>query len=194
VDNAVAHGEDRDQVQSFIDTIFKIPATVPPTKLEVDQAAALQKVKDLQAAIDSMHGRSVDLGVNLPSWVFTGHLPSTLLGVVPQANGGTVPKAAGGMTVTGPGGPKADRVPMLLSPGEEVTQWPQAELFRPLLKAINRGDRSRIAELAGSSRAGSTVVHKTVTNQISVPAVETQEPRVYAQIVGREIGRRLALA
>jgi hypothetical protein len=40
IDNAVAHGVDRDAVTKYVDSILAIPKTVPPTKLDVDAAEA----------------------------------------------------------------------------------------------------------------------------------------------------------
>lgn len=48
IDNAVAHGHDRKAVTDYINSIFKIPKKVPPTKLEVDKAAADAKLVALQ--------------------------------------------------------------------------------------------------------------------------------------------------
>ena len=47
-------------------------------------------------------------------------------------------KLASGGIVVGPGGPKDDRVPTLLSNGESVINARSTELFRPLLSTINQ--------------------------------------------------------
>lgn len=54
---------------------------------------------------------------------------------------GGVPKADGGW-VSGPGGPRDDRIPHMLSNGEFVVQASKATQFGPLLEAINGGQVS----------------------------------------------------
>lgn len=51
IDNAVAHGVDRKAVTEYVDSLFKIPKEVPPTKLDVDKAAADKKIADAEAAL-----------------------------------------------------------------------------------------------------------------------------------------------
>lgn len=63
IDNAVAHGVDRKAVTDYIDRLLKIPKTVPPTKLQIDTAAALAKKKALQAAINALTGKTVTLTI-----------------------------------------------------------------------------------------------------------------------------------
>lgn len=59
IDNAVAHGVDRDAVTQYIDKILQIPASVPPTKVEIDDAAAKAELAVLQVAIDRLHGTTI---------------------------------------------------------------------------------------------------------------------------------------
>lgn len=61
------------------------------------------------------------------------------------ANGGEVGSYAYGGFVSGPGGPKEDRIPAMLSAGEFVINAKSTKQFLPLLKRINDGDFSRLA-------------------------------------------------
>ena len=54
IDNAVAHGVDRAAVTAYIDSVLKIPKSVPPTKLDVDKAAAEVKIAVFQKGIDAI--------------------------------------------------------------------------------------------------------------------------------------------
>lgn len=55
------------------------------------------------------------------------------------ADGGQVPGFAYGGFVSGPGGPRQDRVPAMLSAGEFVVNAKATRAFLPLLKRINEG-------------------------------------------------------
>jgi len=54
IDNAVAHGVDRKAVTAYIDKLFKIPKTIPPTKLDADTKAANSKIAATQKASDKV--------------------------------------------------------------------------------------------------------------------------------------------
>lgn len=60
-------------------------------------------------------------------------------GHVGFANGGPVRRYASGGFVSGPGGPKADKIPAMLSNGEYVINAAATKKFGPLLAAINQG-------------------------------------------------------
>lgn len=47
IENAVAHGVSRDAVAAFIDKVFQIPASVPPTRVDADTSAAEAKLATL---------------------------------------------------------------------------------------------------------------------------------------------------
>lgn len=55
------------------------------------------------------------------------------------SGGGMIPGFASGGMVRGPGGPKADKVPAMLSAGEFVINAASTRKFLPLIKAINAG-------------------------------------------------------
>lgn len=131
IDNAVAHGEDRKQVEAFVDAIFKIPSSIPATKIEVEAAAALALLLRLKSLLDNLR-KPVSISV-------TG---------APTIGKGTQAFAGGG-TVQGEGGPKDDKVWVRASPGEEFVQEPQASKYRSLLKAINSDNLAGFALPAG---------------------------------------------
>jgi hypothetical protein len=126
INNAVAHGEDKDAVTRYIDSLLKIPAKIPPTKLEVDDAAAKAEIaafnhlvagitsqKSVQITTDYVNNH-VDTGIPNTTNVAAGHKGARF-----QAAGGSVASylASGGF----PGGPRGtDTVPTWLTPGEFV--------------------------------------------------------------------------
>ena len=101
IDNAVAHGVDRAAVTAYIDSILSIPKKVPPTKLDVDAAAALEKIRYLKAQIDGVHGKAVQLIVQTveagygPSGMTRKQAAGGLVTDYAQAAGGTLPLPAG---------------------------------------------------------------------------------------------------
>jgi hypothetical protein len=135
-DNAVAHGENRDEVHKYLDELFKIPDKIPPTKIEVDAADALAKVKELQDWLSHLHAAPVHIAVG------PGGSGGQVSG---KANGGTVGQLADGGTsgtVIGPGNASSDTAGLYrLANTEEVisNQFGQADRNRVLLKQINAG-------------------------------------------------------
>jgi hypothetical protein len=129
IKNAIAHGEDAGQVQAFIDKLFQIPATIPPTKLEVDAA---QASADL-AAYQFKLGQIPPL---LRTVMTVDQVMGTGVGVL------KLPGSSDGSTVGGSGSSGVDSVPMMLAPREEIisNKKGQADKYRPLLKAINAGN------------------------------------------------------
>lgn len=59
IDNAVAHGVDRKAVTAYVDSILKIPKSVPPTKLDIDSKAALTKLAAFKAALAGLKNKTV---------------------------------------------------------------------------------------------------------------------------------------
>lgn len=131
------------------------------------------------------------------------------------ADGGEVIQRAGGGPVFGPGGPRDDVIPALLSNGEFVINAASTARYRPLIEAINDGRLPRFADgglvaptswvprlpsIAAAQAAlrpagGATIVHHhhwTVNAQGSVLASDLlQEMRTMSQaaVIG---GARLA--
>lgn len=151
IDNAVAHGEDRAQVQQYVDTLFKIPASIPPTKIEVDTAAAM-------AALDAFKAKYKSLGdtINLTATGGAG-LGSGLMKAPGHADGGTV---------AGPGTSTSDSILTRLSVGEEVIRTASASQARPFLKAFNANPGAALSSVAsmGAATASGTVM-VSITNK-----------------------------
>lgn len=97
---------------------------------------ALEKIGDklLDSAFDSLFGTS---GTN--NWF------SKLWSSIGLKDGGPV-KLAGGGSVRGPGGPRDDKIPAMLSDGEYVVNAAATKKNRALLEAINNGRVLRRAD------------------------------------------------
>ena len=136
IDNATAHGVDKDAVTAYVDNLLTIPATVPPTKLDVESADAQAKVFNFQQAISAIpRSLAVTITANTAS-----NLASTYLS--------QVPKHAGGGLLLGPGtgtsdsilGVNANGVPITrVSTGEYVVNAAATARNRAELDAINSG-------------------------------------------------------
>jgi hypothetical protein len=100
IDNAVAHGVDRKAVTAYVDSIFKIPKTVPPTKLDVDK-------KKADAALDAL-ARHLTAVTEPRSVTVTTRLQT--IGAGPFANKKLPTSHAAGGTVRGTG-PCIDLIP-----------------------------------------------------------------------------------
>ena len=155
IDNAVAHGVDRKAVTDYVDSLLKIPKKIPPTKVEIDDAAARKAARELAAYI-SRFRPIMEVAVHTKGAPNAGAGGHTAQG----AQGGTFTghgfKRYGfGGTVGGGSGPKADDQLAWLSTGEEVTPEPQASKHRAELKAI----------AADRYASGGTVKPHTVTDR-----------------------------
>jgi len=147
IDNAVAHGVNRDAVTAFIDTIYKIPP-LKLTQTEMDTADAMAKAHAMQAYIDSMHGTTLTnriYSIYSEQHVSTGQGGSggqtrSEGGPIYRANGGPVGAAqylASGGYSDGPIG--TDTVRAWLSPGEMVIRRASAEsIGQPALNYMNQ--------------------------------------------------------
>jgi hypothetical protein len=156
IDNAVAHGVDKDAVTAYVDNLLKIPASVPPTKVDVDKAEADLKLQGFQHAIDSLTGKTVmiyteehiksvrDSGDNAGANAETT-ANQYATGNAYRSGGGTVGYKARGGPVSYldgggfPGGPHGtDTVPTWLTPKEFVMQRASAEsIGLPALNYMN---------------------------------------------------------
>jgi hypothetical protein len=82
--------------------------------------------------------------------------------------------------VSGPGGPRADLIPALLSNGEFVINAASTEKYLPLLKALNN-EGAGGARLANGGMPGATI-NMTVN---AAPGMSTSE-------IVNEVSRRIA--
>jgi hypothetical protein len=148
VDHAVSLGEDRGEVQAFIDKIYQIPVSIPPTKIEVDTADAMKKIQDLLAALNAAPAAArTSVGVD-----------------VSKANPFTLkPKgsATGETFVSGPGTSTSDSVMRRLSVGEAVIKASSASYNRPFVAAYNQNPERALAGVAASGGSVSvSIVNK----------------------------------
>lgn len=189
IEHAVELGEDRKQVEAFVNSIFQIPESVPQTKIEVDTEAANAQIAALKKNLDQL-SRNVDIAVTLHG----AENLSNVQGLVKFANGGT-PRglaAGGGGSVVGRGTAGSDSAGLYrLANGEEVTSniFGQADRNRALLKQINAGYTPQMQTLQAApaaTRASETHVH------INVTGVNQEDPRVLGMIIGDRVTRALA--
>lgn len=148
IDNAVAHGVDRDAVTRYIDKILAIPKTVPPTQLQIDDAAARASIASYQAAVNALRGKVVWITTNYKSIYSEEHVSTGQGGSGGQtrSSGGLIYRAAGGPVTdylaSGgfPGHPVgSDTVPAWLTPGEMVIRRASAEsIGQPALNYMNQ--------------------------------------------------------
>ncbi len=116
VDNMVANGGNRDAVEKYVESILKIPASVPPTKIEVDTAAAEAKLAALTAHRTVMITAITN---QVKGGGYADDPSMTALDPVQHAKGGMVNYlASGGFAKFVPSG--TDTVPAMLTPGEIV--------------------------------------------------------------------------
>ena len=128
IDNAVAHGVDRDAVTAYIDKVLQIPASVPPTKIEADTAQAEANIARVQNMLATLHDRVINVSVRQSVTGVDGGEHSGGALMVPQALGGWaggVGYMAAGGTV-GPWSRGTDMYPTVLAHQEFVVNRPAA--------------------------------------------------------------------
>jgi hypothetical protein len=140
-------------VQAYIDKIFQIPKSIPPTKIDVDAKVAQAKLAALQRQLDALsHGYTLILNA---SGKAEGRV---ILGGSAGKNGAQA--HAGGGTVFGPGTSTSDSVPMWASVGEEYIKASSAQKVRPLLKAINKDPERAVQSVMAAGAMAAPQVEK----------------------------------
>jgi hypothetical protein len=129
IDNAVAHGEDRKQVEEYVDSVLKIP-TKAGTEVTLNDAKARAKARDLRNYLNSLHA--------------TVALQATF------KHGDPGLQVASGGYISGPGSGTSDSIPARLSNGEFVVNARQTSKHRSLLESVN----SASAGFAGGGLVG----------------------------------------
>ncbi|AXA97583.1 hypothetical protein [Microbacterium sp. PM5] len=190
IEHAVELGEDRDQVQAFIDKLFQIPAEVPKTKVEVDADEAKAEIQGLKQLLDGIN-RNISIAVQLHG---ADNIATTGGYKVAFANGGTARGLAngGGGTVTGRGTAGSDSAGMYrLAHGEEVVGnvFGQADRNRTLLKQINAGFTPSPTSITATPAPAPQ--ERVVEQHFHVAGVQQEDPRVLGMIVGGEVARAL---
>jgi len=155
IDNAVAHGVNRDAVTAYVDKLLAIPATIPPTKLDIDAAHAAEVIAGIKAQVASIAAQPIVLS-------FTANYSAAVSTALAAARANIVlnlPGHAGGGLLTGPGsgtsdsilGVTASGVPIArVSPGEFVVTAAATAKNRALLDAINSGQQGSAGGGGGS--------------------------------------------
>jgi hypothetical protein len=191
IDNAVAHGVDRKAVTAYIDKLLAIPKKVPPTKLDVDKAAADAKIAALKKSLA------------MPQWIWTvGIKVMGMAAAVSAVNslnkrgangppgsaaGGLIGRAGGGQ-ITGPGTPTSDSITGVDASGTPIVRVSRDEFVvnaaayaknKALVNAINDGTQG----FAGGGAVG----------QGGLPTVQVLVERV-VQGTPQDIGHEVAWA
>jgi hypothetical protein len=169
IDNAVAHGVDRDAVTKYVDSILAIPKTVPPTKLDVDAAEAAAKIAAFQAQVDQLHGKAVTIttdyvtnGGKDTGVANTTNTRSTPGIVQKFAHGGQVAYLARGGFGDLFKAQGTDTQPAMLTPGEFVVNRDATSRNLPALKAMNEGGTLA----SGQARSGPVTVNLILDGKI----------------------------
>ena len=173
VANATAHGLDKDAVKAFVDQLYKIPAKIPPTKLEVETKKAMDGIAAFQRAIDSLHGKSV---TNTVHYAYTGTLPnggrSTAGGLTfaeggvigSFAKGGSIPGYANG-TIVGPGSGTSDSILAAIAGTQQMIRVSNGEFISTAASqqrnraALEAGNKGATLSVAGGGGGRETVNH-----------------------------------
>lgn len=118
--------------------------------VDIDTTAAIRKINTLRAAMDALTGRhSGDLGQGLGVLAPTRN-PASPQYVAPISN-------ADGGFISGPGGPREDRIPAWLSNGEFVVNAAATAQNRGLLEHLNAkrfADGGQVGALSTYARTG----------------------------------------
>lgn len=166
IENAVAHGVDRDAVTAYVDNLLTIPKSIPPTKIDVDTAAAIANIESFKGHLASIQDRLVT--VTERTLKDPGGMGSSIGG---RENGSLAGGAAtgglihAGFSATSPaylaggGSPFVPRgvdvVPAMLEPGEVVMK-------RASARALGTGnllEANRTGQWPGQAQGSGGGVH-----------------------------------
>lgn len=138
IETAEAMGVGERAARRLADKILEIPKSrVVDIEARADQA--LRAAEQVRAKLDALRDRTITLRVR--------RLGEAGIGPLRGGDG-----LADGGLVRGPGGPREDRIPAMLSNGEYVVNAAATSLYRPLLDTINSG-RSGARVHRSASRA-----------------------------------------
>lgn len=178
IDNAVAHGVDRDAVTAYIDKILQIPASVPPTKVEADTAAAEAALIRVQSLIAGIQSKTVTIttvntgaGEGAPGTAGGGMVHANALGGFAGSGLAYAYRALGGSMH--PASRGTDMIPTMLSRGEFVTR------------------QSSVASIERAAPGAMDYMNRTgqlLTQQAPGPAVV--QPVIHVYVGGDELDAR----
>ncbi|MGZ4556650.1 MAG: hypothetical protein ACXVXZ_13050, partial [Mycobacteriaceae bacterium] len=178
IDNAVAHGVNRQAVTAYIDKLLAIPKKIPPTRLDVDTSAAMVKLHVMQSAINSITGKTVSIYTN--QYINSVAVPtanaartanqyalgnaysstpaarntSSAYASKHLATGGDVPGYAGG-TLIGPGSGMSDSIMAMVAQTSQLVRLSTGEFVSTSASrsrnraALEAGNRGAQLEVAG---------------------------------------------
>jgi hypothetical protein len=182
IDNAVAHGVDKDAVTAYIDKLMAVPASVPPTKLDVDNAAANAKIAYTKFLLDSLQSKTIFVNVQRSESVNTG-LGDAKGSDKPTAyaTGGRVAYlASGGVPDFKPMG--TDTVPAMLTPDEFVMKRGSARsIGHDTLDYMNRTGQLPPAASSGPQQV---TVHLVLDGKV----IDTRIVNLAGDIADQRIG------
>jgi predicted ester cyclase len=144
IDNAVAHGVNKDAVTAYIDKLLAIPSSIPPTQLDIDTAAAAANIAAIKAQVASIAAQPIVLSftANYSAAVSTAlaaQRASITLNLPGHAAGGLIAGLGSG-TSDSILGVNANGVPITrVSTGEFVVNAAATARNRAQLEAINSG-------------------------------------------------------
>ncbi|MFC0245826.1 tape measure protein [Falsochrobactrum ovis] len=159
---AEAHDELRQKAEEWRDTeqgAFK--------GLVSDLAAGKSAVEALTDAVQKLIDKLLDMALtDLFDGAF-GKSGSLFGGILGLRDGGVV-KAASGGYIRGPGGPRTDSIPAMLSNGEYVVNAAATKQFKPLLDRINSGGMALAGGGMAALRAPTMPVLSGIQRQTTV--------------------------
>ncbi|WP_448005331.1 phage tail tape measure protein [Agromyces bauzanensis] len=187
IEAGIAAGLSRDAAELYADSLELIPSDVQ-TQIDLQSQQAMDDaLRFAQVLAELPNSKTVYLYIQEQRQVLTpGQSGITF------ADGGQVPRLAGGSPtwwqdgiVTGPGGPRDDRVAAMLSPGEFVVNADATAKHKELLFAINSGSFAPASGGGGGSydaaQMGPVYVQNPWTGEYMEAKISQTAGRVVAQ-------------
>lgn len=186
IENAKAFNLSEEEATNFADSILGTDFDIKLKVKELTAAEARDAALKAKEAMDNAIENNVpyvplaltDSG-NWSGGKWKGELPSWLRSGG-RKDGGLIKRFAMGGEVYGPGGPRSDMIPAMLSNGEFVVNAASTEKYLPLLRALN-------AEGIGGARmANGGMASPTINMTVNAaPGMDTSE-------LVNEVSRRIA--
>lgn len=151
-----AQGNLTPAVQAYIDKLYDIKnLKIPPTQLDVETAAALLKIAQLKAQINSINSRSIAIDLNGS-----------------ESGNGRMGTYAEGGPIVGSSSPTGDKVPIMASPNEYMIGAAAASRYSGLVSAINTGTPQQVAAAAAQYTGGGGDVGFTLINKSGLSTLD----------------------
>lgn len=133
--------EEQDRVRSMAEDFSNFSKDVFGSFIQ-DMKNGVSAADALQNALSRIADKLLEIALNA---IFSGGGFFSGIAKLFMKDGGHVKKMAGGGRVRGPGGPRSDKVPAMLSNGEHVTRAAMVQKHGKLLDAINADRVPRFA-------------------------------------------------